>query len=334
MSLLQYCSKKKIKSKNKVYFLSSYKNNGKEINALHPFSDFLHLIIKAMMNKLSVLAYCILILILLNSCNAQQDRSEMSESDSYGGVSNAIEYADDIEVEVPRTAEPPTPITHQNKSVHDPKIIRDGNVEFEVTDLESAKQRLDLLVKKFKGYYETESFEVQGVRQNYFLIARIPQVSFDSLLVNMNEGIGKLVSKSLQMDDVTESYYDTKLRMDSELAYLEQYRAILKKAVTIKDIVDIQEKIRLIEVEIESKKGRLQYMDSKVFYSTLVITLFEIRKNVATSPNFFRSIFNAFQDGIAFSGNLLIGIISLWPLWILILLTLYLIRKYWRNKKD
>ena len=213
-----------------------------------------------------------------------------------------------------------------------PKIIKNGTVEYEVSGLENAKTELDKLLATHQAYYENENFNAYGDRQSYTLVVRVPSSGFDGLLNQMNKDLGQLVSKTVQVDDVTESYYDVKMRMDSELAYLEQYRAILKKAVSIKDILEIQEKIRVIEEEIESKKGRLRYLDDRADFSTLNVTLFEVRKQSSSSPNFLRRISNAFQGGINLMGNLFIAMVTLWPVLLLIGLAFFFYRTYKRRK--
>ncbi|MCB0648768.1 MAG: DUF4349 domain-containing protein [Saprospiraceae bacterium] len=218
------------------------------------------------------------------------------------------------------------------QNVLPPKIIKNGTVEYEVSGLENAKSQLDKLLAAHKAYYENENFNAYGDRQSYTLVVRVPSSGFDGLLDQMNNDLGQLVSKSVHVDDVTESYYDVKMRMESELAYLDQYRAILKKAVSIKDILEIQEKIRVIEEEIESKKGRLRYLDDRADLSTLNVTLFEVRKQSSSSPNYLRRISNAFQGGINLMGNLFIALVTLWPVLLLIGLAFFLYRTYKRRK--
>ena len=124
--------------------------------------------------------------------------------------------------------------------------------------------------------YEKEQYNSYGNRNSYSLLLRIPNTKFDSLVNLLEIGIGTLESKNLTSKDVTEEYTDLNIRLENSLAYVIQYKEILKKSKTVKEILEVQEKIRRIEEEIESKKGRIKYLDDKVKYSTLSIEVTEL----------------------------------------------------------
>jgi len=136
-----------------------------------------------------------------------------------------------------------------------------------------------------------------------------------------------LKSKKVTAKDVTEEYVDLNIRLDNNLAYLNQYKEILRKASSVKEILEVQEKIRNIEEEIESKKGRLKYLDDKVKYSTLNLEITElITSEISNDLNFGRRISNAFNNGIQAFLSFVIGLVNLWPFIILLVLI------YWGRK--
>jgi Domain of unknown function (DUF4349) len=201
------------------------------------------------------------------------------------------------------------------------KIIKNGNMSFEVNELPQAKQKLDKLLGSFNSYYENEQFNAYGNRQTYSLLIRIPNSKFDSLINALESGMGKLTTKNIQAQDVTEEYVDLKIRLDNNLAYLKQYNEILKKANSIKEILEVQEMIRRIEEEIESKKGRLKFLDDKVNYSSLHLELTElVPTNFSNQPGFGIRVKNAFTSGIQGFLNFLVGLVHIWPFLVLIVL--------------
>lgn len=143
----------------------------------------------------------------------------------------------------------------------------------------------------------------------------------------LENGIGVLTSKHVNAQDVTEEYVDLNIRLENNLAYLEQYQSILKRTKSIQEVLEVQEKIRRIEEEIDSKKGRLKYLNDNVKYSTLTLEISElISREMTNKPNFGRRVANAFNTGIQGFLNFTIALISLWP-FILLILFLYLVRK-------
>jgi len=267
--------------------------------------------------------YVIFSISLLISCSQEQSNQTQSTGKQYYPAEDALVLEE--EYEAPMTAEPTEPPSFNLEKGS--KIIKNGNLSFEVSNLNDSKARVDSLIDNYNAYYENEQFNAYGSRHSYSLFIRVPNQQFDSLILDLENGIGKLEAKNISTEDVTEEYVDLNIRLDNNLAYLNQYKDILKKARSIKEILEVQEKIRRIEEEIDSKKGRLKYIDDKVKYSTLHLQISElINVNVANRPSFGRRISNAFMNGIEAFLSFLVGLVNLWPFLILGLI-LFLFRK-------
>jgi len=68
---------------------------------------------------------------------------------------------------------------------------------------------------------------------------------------------------------VTEEFIDLETRLQNKISYLSKYNELLKKAKSVKDILEIEEKTRLIQEEIESVQGRLKFLNNQVDFSAL-----------------------------------------------------------------
>ena len=153
------------------------------------------------------------------------------------------------------------------------KIIKDGRMEIRVKELEQGKKEADSLVKKFKGYYADETFNNMDYAHGYSLKIRIPSASFDAFIAELELGAGEVAFKNIASRDVTEEFIDLETRMNSKKNYLNRYGDLLKQATSVNDILEIEEKTRLIEEEMESVQGRLKYLNNQVDYSTLDLQL-------------------------------------------------------------
>lgn len=254
----------------------------------------------------------ILSVFLLSQCSNQESYLESEKTIG----DNSYEMTE--EMELSRTAEsPPPPETELEKGS---KIIKNGKLSFEVDDLKDSKSSVDTILKKLNGYYENEQFSSYGNRNNYSLKIRIPNLKFDTLILLLENGKGKLLDKNISAKDVTEEYVDLNIRLNNNLAYLNQYKEILKKAKSIKEILEVQEKIRSLEEEIESKKGRIKFLDDKIQFSTVILELSEYNEVTETGNSFFDNITSAFQDGFQLLLNIIIGLVNLWPILLLIVL--------------
>jgi hypothetical protein len=143
-------------------------------------------------------------------------------------------------------------------------------------------------------------------------------------------GIGTLLARQISAQDVGEEYVDIQMRLENNLAYLEQYNQLLKQAKTIKEILEVQEIIRRIEEEIESRKGRLQYLDNQVGYATLAVTLVEPGSGTLNAhPGWGRRLTQAFSSGFNGFLHTIVGAVYLWPFWLLLALGWM----FWRRRR-
>ncbi|MEM6316656.1 MAG: DUF4349 domain-containing protein [Bacteroidota bacterium] len=217
------------------------------------------------------------------------------------------------------------------------KIIKDGEVLVEVTNLIAAKVQLDSTLTDYGAYYERENFQQLPYRSVYHLTIRIPSGKFENFLNIIESETGKVVNKTITARDVTDEYVDISIRLQNNKNYLNQYQALLKKASSIKDILEIQEKSRIIEEEIDSRTGRLKYMDDKVRFSTLRLELYqEIEPiKVEKSRNFVAQLGRSFKNGIDGFLDFLLAVVSIWPFILLIGALLYFRKrirwKFWKR---
>ncbi len=232
------------------------------------------------------------------------------------------------EMDIPRTRESPIPPSPQSSN----KIIKTGSIELEVDDLQFSKTRIDSILTQSSGYYEKEDYYSHYSSNSYSLVLRIPNQNFDEFVKQIEKGIGKIKSKSIQAKDVTERYTDLTIRLENNLAYLQQYKEILKKAKSVKDILEVQEKIRKIEEEIESKKGSLKYLDDKVKFSTLSIELTSTVEVPDDSPRFGTEVFDSFKNGGQMFLDFVLVLINLWPFLIMVFLMFFGVRKLMKRK--
>jgi len=102
----------------------------------------------------------------------------------------------------------------------------------------------------------------------------------------------------------------------------------------MKDILEIEEKIRALEEEIESTTGRIRYLDDQVSFSTLYLTITkEIPYKYVPSeePSFWERIKESAGDGWKNLINLLLYLVEIWPLYLIIAACIPIFR--WLKRK-
>ncbi len=200
------------------------------------------------------------------------------------------------------------------------KIIKTGRMGLDVDkDIATAKAAIDALVTGSGGYYSSEEFSESNYSSDYSLSIRIPAARYETFIATLESGgYGSVRYKDIEAKDVTEEFLDIETRLGNKRSYLERYRELLKRATTIKDIMEIEEQVRSLEEEIESAEGRLRYLGDRVSYSTLDLSLTREKAYKPTKgQSFGNGILKALSGGWNILKALVIGLITLWPLWII-----------------
>ncbi|MDQ0065382.1 DUF4349 domain-containing protein [Chryseobacterium lathyri] len=230
--------------------------------------------------------------------------------------------------DVNQSAQPP--ITPKKIDTIAKKIIKNGNMKIQVGDIKKAQNQVGDILKKNNAYIQTEQFQNTDIDDNLDLVIRVPHKNFDALVNSFSDGVGSVLSKNISSDDVTEEYTDVSIKLANKKIYLEKYRDMLRSASTTKDMIEIQETIRELEDEIDVAEGRLRFIDDRVNYSTLNLSLYKEKvRSSATSKIGFGSRFaDSVTEGWNSFMSFLLGIISLWPFLLLIPIIIFLWRKW------
>ena len=217
------------------------------------------------------------------------------------------------------------------QEVSEKKIIKDGRLGVRVSDLENTKSRIDSLIIGYEGYYANERLNNSDWEVSYDLKIRIPSANFMKFISDVETGGGEILYKEIDARDVTDQFIDLETRLENKRNYLKRYNDLLVKANSIKEILEIEEKIRALEEEIESTTGKLKYLSDLVAYSTLDLTISK-QKNFKYYPikrdKFSEKLKQSLSKGWFGFVDFFLFIINIWPLWIIITLIFYLWKKY------
>lgn len=275
----------------------------------------------------------LIIAFLISSCHQNQ-------SDKSAYIADGMKMEEEM---IPITRQqqnspPPPPFSPtETKEVIKKKIIKDGRIGIEVQELERTKKQIDSLVAKHGGYYSNERLNNSDWEISYNLKIRIPSDNFEKLIAKIESGRGEIKYKEIAARDVTDQFIDLKTRLANKKNYLEKYNDLLKQAKSVKDILEIEEKIRGIEEEIESTTGRLKYLSDLVDFSTLdleILKLKDYKYQPEKRDNFTKRLKHALLKGWLGFVDFIVFMIKIWPFWIIVGLMVYGWRKFIKRKKD
>ena len=214
------------------------------------------------------------------------------------------------------------------------KLIYTASMELETTAFDEAIAGLEALVKDMGGYFEHSNVNNYGTYRQGSYTVRVPAANFDGFCNAVGQ-LCQLNSVSRSAQDVSEAYYDTESRLVTQKTKLERLQNLLAQAVTMEDIIELENAISNTEYQIEQLTGTLRKYDSLVGYSTVSLYInevFELTEVEEPVIGFGAKLKEAFQRGSSnFTDGLQRAMIRIarhwvgWLIWIIILVVLPLI---------
>ena len=220
---------------------------------------------------------------------------------------------------------------NKNKGADKKKIIKDGRMGLKVSDLGKTKSKMDVLVKSHGGYYDSESLTNSDYESSYTLKVRIPGSNFEKFITGIESEDGEVLYKTIEARDVTDQFIDLETRLNTKKNYLARYNELLKKAQAVKDILEIEEKVRGLEEEIDSTIGRLKYLSDQVDYSTLDLTITkekEFKHNPTYRDPFMEKLKESFSKGWYGFVDFILFLFNIWPFLVVTGLLIYAWKRF------
>jgi hypothetical protein len=161
------------------------------------------------------------------------------------------------------------------------KVIRSGEIEFEVESFDGAAAAVTKLVKATAGGFiaTINSEKLPNGKVRGSIVVRIPPDQLDTLVLDLRRDLakgGELKGLRLGSQDITKQYTDLESRLRAGRAMEERLLLIIKTGKgEIKDLLAAERELGVWRTRIEEIEGELRYYSAQVALSTLTIVLSE-----------------------------------------------------------
>jgi len=221
----------------------------------------------------------------------------------------------------------------------DLKIIKTANSRYKVKNIKKATNSIKHMAFKYNAYISDLRFENDQYRKEMRFTIKIPSLHFDALMDSIDVISEFTDYENITTKDVTEEYVDLQTRLKTKIEVKERYEFILrKKAITVEDILATEDKLRIIQEEIESAQGRLNFLTNKVAYSTIQIDLYETVAFKDEPTSYTKSFWSKMKEGLVFGWELiesiLLGVVYLWPIVLLGILVVWFVRVRLKRRRN
>jgi hypothetical protein len=144
------------------------------------------------------------------------------------------------------------------------KIHYDGDIELLVTNARATIKKIVELVKTRDGYVERITGNIVTVQ--------VPAISFDDAFKEILT-FGKVLNKVVTAVDITEAYRSTELRLRIAKATRDRLLALLAKATSEDDKLQLLKQIEKITATIQTLESQFELLKTKVNYSKITVHL-------------------------------------------------------------
>jgi hypothetical protein len=209
------------------------------------------------------------------------------------------------------------------------RIIYTANLDVVVTDWDAARSEVDKLIAAHKGYVaRAEERMHSGSQRSGSITIKVPVENFPALVHGL-AALGHAERNAIDSQDVSEEYVDVQARVKNlkeQEAKLNELLKERRKEEKLDDIIKIGDRIGLVRQDVERAEGRLKYLATMAAYSTVNLSLREVKDyKPPTAPTFASRVGATFSNSwdalVHFVTEVSLAVVALVP-WLPVLVPL------------
>lgn len=232
----------------------------------------------------------ILILTSFAACGAASTNNDGSVGiigDAAGDYFPSEKYGYSEEIYYTDYEKPDIEDTGTNNGDYAEKIIKNVAISAQTKEYEKSLDGILAALSQYGGYEESVKssgksyYSSDYYTRTAYMTLRIPAENLEAFLSNIGNLIN-VTSQSSSKSNVTSQYYDLQARLKVLEAEREAYEGMLKLSDDVYEVLEIKDRLYDVIEEIEAKQTQLNVYDNKVSFSTVTVTLDEVREYVDT----------------------------------------------------
>ncbi len=157
------------------------------------------------------------------------------------------------------------------------KIIRTASFTLATMQFEQDLEAVKALANSYHGWVEYASVsgdKTHGEMRYATLTLRIPTESLDVFKGGVGT-IGRITDSNESATDVSESYSDTQMRLQTQKDKMERLRALMNTTGELADLLAVENEIANTQYQIDSLESSLRGIDSRADFTNIQVYLNE-----------------------------------------------------------
>ena len=159
----------------------------------------------------------------------------------------------------------------RSEEIADRKLVRTSSIDLLVKRPAESGDKIRLLTESVGGFLVRSQTNGGQDATNASLIIRVPAARFAEVSAEIRKLGLRVESEQMEAEDVTRQDVDQQAHLRNLHAQEAQYLTILKRAKTVKDTLDVSEKLNGVRGEIERQQAEFEALSKQV--ETVAITV-------------------------------------------------------------
>ncbi len=161
----------------------------------------------------------------------------------------------------------------KSESLTERQLVRTSSIDLLVKSPAEAADKIRSLTEHLGGFLVR--LQTNGARDatNATLTIRVPIARFEEVGAEIRKLGLRVESEQMEAEDVTRQYIDQQARLRNLRAQEAQYLTILKQAKTVKDTLEVSEKLNGVRGEIEQQQAEFEMLSKQVETVAMTVSL-------------------------------------------------------------
>jgi hypothetical protein len=155
----------------------------------------------------------------------------------------------------------------------DRKLIRTSTLALIVKSPAESAEKVIQLTQSAGGFLVNSQLNGGADATSASLAIRVPAAKFEEVRQQIRRLGLRVESESIEAQDVTKQYVDQEARLRNLRAEEAQYLGILRKATTVKDTLEVSDKLNEVRGAIEERQAEFQALSKQVETVAINVTL-------------------------------------------------------------
>jgi len=153
------------------------------------------------------------------------------------------------------------------------KMIRTASLDIVVKNPRQISEKIRVLAEQAGGFLVSSETNGGENASSASLTIRIPVDKFEQVRTEISSLGLRVENEKLEAQDVTKQYVDLAARLRNLRAQETQYLGILKQARTVKDTVEVSDKLDEVRSQIEEQQAEFDALSKQVATVALTVSL-------------------------------------------------------------